>query len=628
MKKYIFSAIILALISSGFKIGTFFNTAEKNSRFNKIIIHYESKSNEFKSKIEAFNIAVINREPQEKLRGDFIELRYSWKYIEVFAEFFDPAVCKFINGAPITKVDVSSMQYLAFEAEGLQVIEEIVFSDSLNYGNLEHYSQKLFLKSKLLNKYLLKELVQDEQIFYAIYLGFVRIQTLGITGFDSPASGNAIKEQSAFLKAITEYLNIYKSEFYNLQSYKNLIKLLNASIKYLDSNDDFDQFDRAEFIRNYGNKLVSTWVLFRREIKVDEFKLDGIINSVNQNSNSIFSDDFINAQSFSSDPSLKVNRDLISLGAQLFFDPILSKNNSVSCASCHFPSKAYSDGLKSSIAFDPNQSLNRNSPVLLNSAYSKGYFYDFREEFLEDQINHVLLNQNEFNSSYSELINKLNKSSEYKNLFIKAFGDSIKGEINIRTINLSIATYVRSLSSFNSVFDQYIRGEIKKIDEDIITGFNLFMGKAACATCHFAPVFNGLVPPFYSENESEIIGVPGDDGKLDKDEGRFYFQSSPFFKYSFKTMTVRNIEYSAPYMHNGVFNTLEEVIDFYNKGGGIGMGYRVDNQTLPSEPLELSGMEIKQLKKFMLSLSDTLGFNKIPDRLPYFDKDSSLNKRF
>lgn len=628
MKRYLFILFIILLISSSFSLSKFFNVQIDNKRFVNIIELYDLKSNSFKLEVDSFYQYAQIRVSAKILQDKFKSLRYSWKEIEVFAEFFDPSVCKFINGAPITKVDVSSMQYLSFEPEGLQIIEELVFADSLDWNLLDFYTKKLSLKSKQLNKYLIKNTLTDEQIFYAFYLGLIRVQTLGITGFDAPASGNSIMEQAVFLNSINEYLKLNETVFINVKSYGSFINLINNSIKYLEKNNDFESFNRAHFIREYGNLLLTRFVQFRNEIQVDEFKIEGILNSLNQNSTSIFSNHFINSKAFSNDPFLNINNDLISLGAQLFFDPVLSKNNKLSCASCHFPSKAYSDGLKTSQAFDNFKSLSRNSPVLINSAFSKGYFYDFREEFLEDQINHVLLNQNEFNSNYAELINKLNKSSEYKHLFSLAYGDSVKGEINIKTINLAIATYVRSLSSFNSSFDQYIRGEKSKIDKDIIAGFNLFMGKAACATCHFAPVFNGLVPPFYNENESEIIGVPGDNGKLDKDEGRFYFQSSNYFKNSFKTMSVRNVEYSAPYMHNGVYKTLDEVLDFYNKGGGIGLGYHVENQTLPSDPLELNEKELKQLKAFMLSLSDTVGFNKIPNRLPFFDKDSSLNKRF
>ena len=147
-----------------------------------------------------------------------------------------------------------------------------------------------------------------------------------------------------------------------------------------------------------------------------------------------------------------------------------------------------------------------------------------------------------------------------------------------------------SLYSFDSDFDRFMRNE-KTVSEDVKKGFNLFMGKANCATCHFAPHFSGLVPPFFNENESEVLGITTRPIKqlpveLDKDLGRgnspVKKEKSWIYDYSFKTVTVRNIALTKPYFHNGAFNTLEEVLDFYNEGGGEGLGLKMKNQTLAS----------------------------------------------
>ena len=135
------------------------------------------------------------------------------------------------------------------------------------------------------------------------------------------------------------------------------------------------------------------------------------------------------------------------------------------------------------------------------------------------------------------------------------------------------------------------------------------MGKAKCATCHFLPMFNGLVPPEFTETESEVLGVPKTKETLapvlDSDEGKFKFTHSIVHKYAFKTPTLRNIELTAPYMHNGVYNTLEEVMDFYNKGGGNGLKIAPVNQTLPEEKLNLSKKEIRAVIAFMKTLTDS-----------------------
>jgi cytochrome c peroxidase len=142
-----------------------------------------------------------------------------------------------------------------------------------------------------------------------------------------------------------------------------------------------------------------------------------------------------------------------------------------------------------------------------------------------------------------------------------------------------------------------------------INGFNLFMGKAKCGTCHFMPLFSGAKPPRYYYMESEVIGVPSTvkkiNAKLDADSGRYLSTRYPIHQFSFKTSTLRNIALTAPYMHNGVFKTLEEVVDFYNEGGGKGLHIAPPNQSLPFDKLNLTPQEKKDIISFMKTLTDT-----------------------
>jgi cytochrome c peroxidase len=127
-----------------------------------------------------------------------------------------------------------------------------------------------------------------------------------------------------------------------------------------------------------------------------------------------------------------------------------------------------------------------------------------------------------------------------------------------------------------------------------------------------------LVPPFYSDNEFEVIGVPKvKNGKeIDLDSGRAATAHNPIYMHAFKTVGIRNIDKTAPYMHNGVFNTIDEVLDFYNKGGGAGLGIDIPNQTLPFDSLQLNKEELNNLKKFILSLTDKEFNIKAPTKLP------------
>jgi len=130
------------------------------------------------------------------------------------------------------------------------------------------------------------------------------------------------------------------------------------------------------------------------------------------------------------------------------------------------------------------------------------------------------------------------------------------------------------------------------------------MGKAKCATCHFFPLFNGTVPPTYQETESEVLGTPATlaGKKVDADVGKFVLTNREPHRYAFKTPTVRQVAKTAPYMHNGVFRTLDEVVDFYDKGGGNGLGFNLANQTLPFDKLNLTQLEKKALVAFMKAM--------------------------
>jgi len=180
----------------------------------------------------------------------------------------------------------------------------------------------------------------------------------------------------------------------------------------------------------------------------------------------------------------------------------------------------------------------------------------------------------------------------------------------------ALGSYVRSLVFLNSRFDQYMRGNKAALTAEEVNGFNLFMGKAKCGTCHYMPLFNGNFPPRFVKTDAEVIGVPataqallrgrprggGKGAVIDADPGRFAIVPAESFRHAFKTPTVRNAARTGPYMHNGVFSTLEEVMDFYNKGGGAGLGIKIPNQTLPFDKLDLNENERREIIAFIRSL--------------------------
>jgi cytochrome c peroxidase len=190
--------------------------------------------------------------------------------------------------------------------------------------------------------------------------------------------------------------------------------------------------------------------------------------------------------------------------------------------------------------------------------------------------------------------------------------------ISANGIKKAIADYEKTLVGFNSDFDKYLRGDKTKLNAAQIKGFNLFMGKAKCGSCHFFPLFNGMIPPLYNKSEFEIIGTLETNDfqhpRLDSDKGVASIKNgAEHLKFGFKVPGLRNVALTAPYMHNGSLKTLKEVMLFYNKGGGKGMGLDIPNQTLSDSPLGLKTKEMNDIISFLEALTDTVGLTSKHD---------------
>jgi cytochrome c peroxidase len=229
-----------------------------------------------------------------------------------------------------------------------------------------------------------------------------------------------------------------------------------------------------------------------------------------------------------------------------------------------------------------------------------------RVSFLEDQVTDVLSNEKEMHGSVSNSISKLKRTPAYVTLFQRAFPES-KECITPYHFQNAIASFLRSLISLNARFDKYMRGDYSQMNKDEVAGFNLYMGKAKCGTCHFVPLFNGVLPPDFIKSEAEVIGVPSVVGgrHIDEDKGLYLIHPAEPYLYAFKIPTLRNIILTAPYMHNGAFKTLEEVLDFYNRGGARGIGISLPNQTLSPISLQLTKTEQRNIISFLHALTDT-----------------------
>ena len=320
-----------------------------------------------------------------------------------------------------------------------------------------------------------------------------------------------------------------------------------------------------------------------------------------------------------------LTRAKIELGRKLFFDRRLSINDTLSCATCHIPEQGFTNNeLRTPIGVE-GRSVLRNSPTLYNVAYQKHLFLDGREISLENQVWQPMTSRNEMAApSIGYVIRKLQRMRDYEGLFEPAFDG--RGP-DILTIGQALASYQRTLLAADSPFDRwYFGGRADVVDESVKRGFALFSGKAQCVLCHRMQADHALFTDHefhntglgYAASVSEkhpqttrVQLAPGvfahlsqasidavTQQRLPNDLGLYRITEDPGDRWKFRTQTLRNVSLTAPYMHNGRFDTLREVIDFYDRGG-------VPNELLSPliRPLSLTEQEKQDLEAFLHSLT-------------------------
>jgi cytochrome c peroxidase len=288
----------------------------------------------------------------------------------------------------------------------------------------------------------------------------------------------------------------------------------------------------------------------------------------------------------------------VELGRTLYFDPRLSADGSVSCASCHDPKHAFTDGAAVSTGIK-QQKGGRSAPTVINRAYSLAQFWDGRATTLEEQAKGPMANPIEMGDTHDAIVDRLKGVAGYRVMFAKAFGSD---EITIDRAAQAIASFERTVLSGNAPYDRYKRGDKKAMTPAQVRGMSVFFEKAKCDKCHEGSNF--------TLNAYSNLGVGTD--KPEPDVGRFAVTHDPKDWGVFKTPTLREIEHTAPYMHDGSLKTLEDVVEFYNKGG-------IKNQNLDAniKALNLTDQEKKDLVAFMKALSGEGWQNiKAPEQFP------------
>ena len=287
----------------------------------------------------------------------------------------------------------------------------------------------------------------------------------------------------------------------------------------------------------------------------------------------------------------------IELGKQLYFDGRLSKNNAISCAFCHNPGTGFADPRQTSIGVGGGVG-GRQSPTVYNTGLNHVQFWDGRARSLEEQAIGPIHNPVEMAETHEHVVAKLGKIKGYQQQFRAVFGT----DVNLQGIAEAIAAYERTVLSTNSAFDKYVLGDQKAMDEAAVRGLALFKGKARCILCH-----NG---PNFTDNQFHNLGVP-QVGPMKEDLGRFAVSRAEKDRGAFKTPTLRSITETAPYMHDGAFKTLEEVVEFMDQGGGSN-----PNLSPLVKPLNLTAEEKSDLVAFLKALAG----EPIPFSMPKLPK--------
>lgn len=299
----------------------------------------------------------------------------------------------------------------------------------------------------------------------------------------------------------------------------------------------------------------------------------------------------------------------IDLGRYLFFDPLLSADGSLSCASCHHPDVGFSDGRPRSIGIDGTV-VSRAAPSLWNVAFLESFFWDGRAGSLEEQMVGPLYDAKEMGNNPAQLLADIGGNDTYRRLFREAYPDS-EGPPTLDMIYTAIAAFQTTLISLNSRYDQYAHGYHEALSDNEIAGMNVFRSFVArCAECH--------TPPLFTNQQVAVIGVRDPEG-VPFDAGAETVTGNPGLRGGFKVPSLRNVARTAPYMHSGAFETLRDAAEFYTLGRGHALpADEKDRMTVHWHIWEpnLTDDELDRIVDFLATLTDERFKPQVPESVP------------
>ncbi len=631
--KNVIAILLIIITASGFAF-TFKDTLAYRNCYTKGIQDFTDQEQHLLQTIRTTSLA--GQADRQLVKDQIDQVRLSLKANDFWLRYLEPVLYQKINGA--LSVEWETEVFEKFEkpykrtGAGLSLAELYLKQSSVNKDSLLNLiDSSIAASGGFAADSITKSLVTYHHFFLANRLYLLNLASIYTTGFECPDPKNIIPELRYMLTQVRHTYESFDQSFPATPLSPEYLRLYDQMIDFVDKQPtDFTEFDHFGFIRDYVNALFKMNQQFIISYNVASDSYNDY--SLNNSCQSIFDKGLYTAQNikgmYAPVEDTSALQEIRQTGKLLFYDPILSGNNQRSCASCHKPDQYFTDtAVATSPQFDHQGVLPRNTPSLINAPFNHLLMMDGRQYTLQSQANEVMMSLHEMHSTEKELIRKVMSCKEYKEAFHRFLKlTPEEKEVGIGHITSALTLYYGSFSQFYAPFDEAMNNK-RPLPQDVREGFNLFMGKAQCGTCHFVPQFNGVKPP-YVNSEFEVLGVPDDlhFASLSQDSGRYVVNAAGEMLHAFRTGTVRNAACTKPYMHNGVFKTLDEVLDFYDAGGGSGKKLMVTNQTLSSDSLKLTIREKQEIISFIQSLNEQITFDIPPQKLPQ-STDKALNSR-
>jgi cytochrome c peroxidase len=513
------------------------------------------------------NEKVIKTQSIFNIKKQITDSRIAMKKIDFWLRYLEPLAYKKIN-APLP-IEWETEVFEKYEkpykriGAGLTLAELYLDENNINKDSLLQLVQDADIAcNTFLADSITKFLEKPAPFFFCNRLFLLNLATIYTTGFECPNSENTLPEVLAMLESVKEINAVFENTYpiYSLEpTYKKLFDEMIDFVKQQPKTTS--EFNHFLFIKKYVNPLFSMNQQMIRTYNI--FPKSYNDYTLNVNVNSIFDKQLYKGQNskgiFTAIDDEAILTEIKAIGKLLFYDPILSANGQRSCASCHNPNQFFTDTtVNTNLQFDGIKSLQRNTPSLINVQYNHLLMLDGKHFYLQNQAKDVITSPTEMGTNENELVDNVLSCKEYK----EAFKKFVKFTPNYPTISIdhiaaAITMYYADLGNYTAPFDDAINLPNKTISQQSIEGFNLFMSKAQCATCHFAPQFNGVKPP-YIGSEFEVLGTPGDIHftTLSNDVGRYAINPAYETMNAFRTGNLRNIVHTKPYMHNKALKDL------------------------------------------------------------------------